>query len=48
MTIVESRVRGRGATVANLDARPLTCSIGAEVHGVDLGEVSATTPCSPN
>ncbi|BCN47786.1 putative taurine dioxygenase [Prescottella equi] len=40
MTIVESRVRGRGATVANLDARPLTCSIGAEVHGVDLGEVS--------
>ncbi|CAM2773094.1 TauD/TfdA family dioxygenase [Prescottella defluvii] len=42
MTTVEL-AHGRAATgtpVSPMDARPLTCSIGAELHGVDLADVS--------
>ena len=31
---------GRRTTVTPMDARPLTCSIGAELHDVDLADVS--------
>ncbi|PTR30658.1 taurine dioxygenase [Rhodococcus sp. OK519] len=39
MTTVE-RAQDLRATVTGMDARPLTCSIGAELYGVDLAEVS--------